>query len=344
MLLSDFDYLLPPGLIAERPAEPRDAARLLHVASGLDDLRVADLPRLMRAGDVMVVNDTRVIPARLLGRRGDVAIEVTLHQPAGEAFWSAFARPGKRLAEGDIIRFAEDFAAKLVEKREGGEILLDFVEPGAEGVLAALETHGEVPLPPYIKRDPDERDRATYQTPFADRPGAVAAPTAGLHFTPRLLTAIEAAGIAIVRVTLHVGAGTFLPVKTERIEEHRMHGEWAELTADAVARINRARAEGGRVLAVGTTSTRLLESAVDGEGRLHPFIGSTDLFITPGFRFRAVDRLLTNFHLPRSTLLMLVSAFAGRERILAAYAHAIDQGYRFYSYGDATLLERAEAK
>jgi S-adenosylmethionine:tRNA ribosyltransferase-isomerase len=342
--LSDFDFELPGELIAQHPVEPRDAARLLEVGERIVDRAIADLPRLLRAGDVLVYNDTRVIKARLNGRRGAVAVEATLHQRVDDTTWRAFARPGKRLRTGDLIEFAPGFAAEVQEKGEGGEVTLAFTLSGGT-LLDALKAHGHMPLPPYIKRDPsgDRRDEADYQTVWGIREGAVAAPTAGLHFTPALLEALEAAGIRRVPVTLHVGAGTFLPVKTETVEEHHMHAEWGELSQDAAAQLMAARAAGGRIIAVGTTVLRVLETVARDLGRIAPWQGETRLFVLPGFRFRAVDLLLTNFHLPKSTLFMLVAAFAGLERMKAAYAHAIRERYRFFSYGDACLLHRASA-
>jgi S-adenosylmethionine:tRNA ribosyltransferase-isomerase len=280
------------------------------------------------------------VPARLAGRRRDAKIEVTLHKRVSATTWWAFAKPAKRLRTGDTITFAPEFSAVVGEKREGGETRLDF--GGSEDILAALERFGEMPLPPYIPRPEgaDSRDREDYQTIFADRPGAVAAPTAGLHFTDTLLRAIDARGIRRVHLTLHVGAGTFLPVKSTFVDEHRMHAEWGEVGAEAARAINDAKAAGGRVVAVGTTALRLLESAVAEGGEIAAFTGETSIFITPGYRFRAVDVLMTNFHLPRSTLFMLVAAFSGLERMRAAYRHAVRSGYRFYSYGDASLLFR----
>jgi S-adenosylmethionine:tRNA ribosyltransferase-isomerase len=339
MRVDAFDFDLPRELIAAHPIEPRDAARLLVVGEQLNDRRVLDLPALLRRGDLLVVNDTRVIPARLTGLRGEARIEVTLHRDLGGGRWRAFAKGAKRLRAGDRLAFAEDFAADVAEKHAEGDLTLAFDRAG-EALRAALERFGSMPLPPYIKR-PDggeARDRADYQTIFAVKEGAVAAPTAGLHFTPRLLAALDEAGIARVSVTLHVGAGTFLPVKVEDTRDHRMHSEWGMIDETAAARIATARAAGGRIVAVGTTSLRLIESAADESGRIAPFAGETRLFITPGYRFRATDLLLTNFHLPRSTLFMLVAAFAGLERMKAAYAHAVAAGYRFFSYGDATLL------
>lgn len=345
MKTTDFDFDLPATAIAQRPAEPRDAARLLHVGQSLRDLHVLDLPSLLNPGDVLVVNDTRVVPTRLRGHKGDAQVEVTLHKhlPGGGAhdLWLAFARPAKKLKPGDDIRFPENLTGTVEAKGLGGEVTLRFALSHAD-LLAALNRVGIMPLPPYIKRPAggDARDTADYQTRFADRDGAVAAPTAGLHFTDRLIAAVATRGIAIHRLTLHVGAGTFLPVKTEDLAEHTMHAEWGEVTAATADAVNAAKAQGGRVVAVGTTALRLLETAADADGKLHPFVGETDIFILPGYRFKIVDLLMTNFHLPKSTLFMLVSAFAGLGRMKAAYAHAIRSGYRFYSYGDACLLER----
>ena len=345
-----FDFDLPPKLIAQHPVRPRDAARLLVVRkAALEDRQVRDLPQLLRPGDLLVFNNTRVIPARLIGRRGAARIEVTLHQPvrgaedARQSRWRAFARPARRCRVGDLLSFGPDLEAEVLAKGEGGEITLAF-RCAPEVLLERLESSGQMPLPPYIKRPPDgdAQDRADYQTMFALRPGAVAAPTAALHFTPRLMTALEQAGIGHAFVTLHVGAGTFLPVKVEDTEAHRMHAEWYEVPLDTAARINGARAAGGRIVAVGTTVLRTLESVADSDGLVRPAAGETRLFITPGYQFRSVGLLLTNFHLPRSTLFMLVAAFAGLERIKTAYAHAIERGYRFYSYGDACLLERSD--
>jgi len=341
MKVDDFDFDLPRDFIAERPAQPRDSARMLHLGAGpLADLGVRDLPGLLRAGDVMVFNDTSVIPARLVGKRGEAGIEVTLHQRTLPDTWKVFARPAKKLRPGDCVHFASDLSAQVVEKGEAGEVTLRFNQTG-EALLAAIERHGRMPLPPYIRKgEADDRDRADYQTVFAASKGAVAAPTAGLHFTPELLAAIDARGVQRVTVTLHVGAGTFLPVKVDDTDDHRMHEEIGIVSAEAAATVNAARARGGRVVAVGTTALRLLESASDSLGTLGPFDRPTDIFITPGYRFRLVDVLLTNFHLPRSTLFMLVSAFSGLERMRAAYDHAKAAGYRFYSYGDCCLLER----
>ncbi|MGE3245864.1 MAG: tRNA preQ1(34) S-adenosylmethionine ribosyltransferase-isomerase QueA [Beijerinckiaceae bacterium] len=357
-----FDFELPEERIALRPAEPRDAARMLVVdpagSTPLQDRVVRDLPGFLRAGDVLVVNDTKVIPARLRGlrdRQGNVArIEVTLHKREDAQSWRAFAKPAKRLRAGDRIRFgdgAESYAcelghldAEVIEREDGGQALLRFSFTGA-ALDEAIERIGEMPLPPYIasRRAADSHDAGDYQTLFARQSGAVAAPTASLHFTPDLIAALEARGVDIVRVTLHVGAGTFLPVKAGDTTEHVMHSEYGIVTADAAERINRARAEGGRIVAAGTTSLRILETAAQDDGSVAPVARDTAIFITPGYRFRAVDILLTNFHLPRSTLFMLVSAFCGLEAMQGAYAHAIESKYRFYSYGDACLLFRRDA-
>jgi S-adenosylmethionine:tRNA ribosyltransferase-isomerase len=341
MRTADFDFELPPERIADRPVSPRDAARLLVVrAARLEDRVFRDLPSLLAPGDLLVVNDTRVIPARIEGKRGQAHIEATLHKAEGLDTWRAFARPARRLKPGDVIEIAEGFRAQVLSKGEAGEVTLKFSVAGA-ALIAALQRHGQMPLPPYIRRPHGAlaSDREDYQTIFAKAEGAVAAPTAALHFTPALLEALARRGIEIARLTLHVGAGTFLPVKVETIEEHRMHAEWGEIGAAAAETVNRTRAKGGRIVAVGTTSLRLLESAAAADGTLAPFMGDTSIFITPGYRFKLVDRLVTNFHLPRSTLFMLVSAFAGLERMKRAYAHAIAAGYRFYSYGDACFLE-----
>jgi S-adenosylmethionine:tRNA ribosyltransferase-isomerase len=339
MKTDDFDFDLPRERIAQAPANPRDSARLLHIGAKLADHTIRDLPGLLRQGDVLVVNDTRVIPARLRGKRGEASIEVTLHLRTGPVEWRAFARPQKRLKLGDVIHFSDDFRAEVTDKVEGGEIGLLF---SGMAVLDGLNAHGIMPLPPYIARpkEGEASDLENYQTYYAARPGAVAAPTAGLHFTESLVTAIEKAGVKIVQLTLHVGAGTFLPVKVDRIADHKMHSEWGKIGEEAAQQINQARASGGRIVACGTTSLRLLESAATPDGIVEPFEAETDIFITPGYRFRATDALLTNFHLPRSTLFMLVSAFAGQVRMKQAYTHAIAAKYRFYSYGDACLLER----
>jgi len=342
---ADFDFDLPRELIAQRPAAPRDSARLLDTQDGLHDRTVRDLPGLLRPGDLLVFNDTKVIPALLAGRVGDKKVSVTLHMLEGEGAWAAFAKPARRLGIGDRIDFGDGFAAEVAEKRDRGEILLRFGVTGS-AFHDALRRYGRSPLPPYIKRPelPDCQDQGDYQTMFAERDGAVAAPTAGLHFTPGMLAALAERGVETAPLTLHVGAGTFLPVTAEKIEDHKMHAEIGEISAATADAVNAAHARGGRVVAVGTTSLRLLESAVDGDGTVRPFSGDTRLFITPGYRLRAVDLLLTNYHLPRSTLFMLVCAFAGAEHMRAAYAHAIAQRYRFYSYGDAMLLKRAEGR
>lgn len=341
---ADFDFALPEDLIAQAPARPRDAARMLVVRpDGVTDAGVRDLPALLGPGDVMVVNDTRVIPARLHARRGQARIEVMLNRAEGGGVWHALLRNARRLRAGDVIEVegAEGCRATVIEPPAGGAARLDF-GPDQAALAAALEAAGEIPLPPYIARPdgPRPEDAADYQTIFAERPGAVAAPTASLHFTPALLAAIAARGVARATVTLHVGAGTFLPLRAEDPRQHRLHAEWGEITEEAAGAINAARAAGGRIVAIGTTALRLLESAVDEAGAVRPFRGLTDIYLLPGHRFRSADLLLTNFHLPRSTLFMLVSALAGTDRMKAAYAHAIAARYRFYSYGDATLLER----
>ena len=339
MRVADFDFDLPAERIALRPARPRDSARLLAVrGSDISDHQMLDLPGLLRAGDVLVFNDTKVIPAQLEGRRGDASIGATLHKREGPREWQAFLRNAKRARVGDTIDFGDGVGASVVEKAEDGSALLHF--HGEEAVELLLERAGRMPLPPYIasKREVDERDREDYQTMFAREEGAVAAPTAALHFTPRLLDALVAHGIGRETLTLHVGAGTFLPVKSEKIEEHRMHAEWGRIDPATAERLNAVRSSGGRLISVGTTSLRLLESAADDDGTIRPFEGDTAIFITPGYRFKAIDGLITNFHLPRSTLFMLVSALMGLDVMKAAYAHAIDVGFRFYSYGDASLL------
>ena len=343
MRLADFDFDLPQDRIAQHPVRPRDAARLLHVAHDrLADCVVRDLPGLLRAGDILVVNDTRVIPAQLTARRGAARIGITLDQPRPDGAWHALARNARRVHVGDELAFdGGELRATVLERHDDGGIVLAFDRHDA-AFAEALQHAGALALPPYIARPdgPSAEDRTDYQTVFAEHDGAVAAPTAGLHFTPALLAALRDRGIAHVTVTLHVGAGTFLPVRTDDVQRHRMHAERGMITPAAAAAINAARVAGGRVVAVGTTSLRLLESAAAEDGRVGPFGGDTELFILPGYRFRAVDLLLTNFHLPRSTLFMLVCAFAGTARMRDAYAHAIEHGYRFYSYGDACLLER----
>jgi len=334
-----FDFELPPERIALRPVSPRDSARLLVVREeGLEDRSVADLPSLLRPGDMLVFNDTRVIPAQLEGRRGEARVGATLHKREGAREWRAFLRNGRRVRVGDRIAFAHGVSAVALDKAADGSALLRF--EGEEPVALLLARAGTMPLPPYIaaRRPPDAQDADDYQTMFASREGAVAAPTAALHFTPRLMAGLDEAGVGHVTLTLHVGAGTFLPVKADDTDQHRMHAEWGRIDAATAQRLNSARRSGGRVIAVGTTSLRLIESATDGDGVIHPFEGDTAIFITPGYRFGGIDGLLTNFHLPRSTLFMLVSALMGRDGMLAAYDHAIARGYRFYSYGDASLL------
>jgi len=343
-----FDFDLPDDRIALRPMEPREAARLLCVTPGakpeLADREIADLPDLLQPGDLLVFNKTRVLPAQLEGwreRDGEASahIGLTLHKRLTEFEWRGFARPARKLAVGDRILFGPDLWGLILEKLDGGEVEVGF-ETGGRPFEDSLAEYGEMPLPPYIasRRKPDSQDVSDYQTVFASESGAVAAPTAGLHFTEGLFAALENAGIERTYLTLHVGAGTFLPVKTEDTSEHAMHAEWGEITPEAADSLNRARQDGRRIVAVGTTSLRLLESAADDQGRIQPFKGDTDLFITPGYRFKAADLLLTNFHLPRSTLFMLVCAFSGLGTMQRAYQHAIAQGYRFYSYGDACLL------
>ncbi|HUV32351.1 MAG TPA: tRNA preQ1(34) S-adenosylmethionine ribosyltransferase-isomerase QueA [Devosiaceae bacterium] len=359
MRIDLFDFDLPEDRIALHPARPRDAARMLVVGPGgrFDDKTVCELPEYVRRGDVLVVNDTKVLPVALRGvrvrgeNRSDISWNFTKRLDAST--WTAFARPAKRLKTGDRVQFGEtiDRACALTALDgtvqavgEGGEVTVGFDLSGP-ALEEAIRARGAMPLPPYIavRRPAEAADDADYQTVYAEREGAVAAPTAGLHFTDELLAKIAEAGTVMVKVTLHVGAGTFLPVKTGDTADHRMHPEWGEVSAAAAKAVNAARAAGGRVIAVGSTSLRLLEAAADESGAVVPFAGETDIFITPGYRFRVVDVLLTNFHLPRSTLFMLVSAFSGLQTMQAAYAHAVAAGYRFYSYGDATLLFRAEA-
>jgi S-adenosylmethionine:tRNA ribosyltransferase-isomerase len=351
MRVDEFDFDLPEDRIALRPARPRDSARLLVVRGPegvLEDRVVRDLPGLLKAGDVLVANDTRVIRARLFGRRGgrvtrhgnggEVRIEATLNQPVGPAAWSAFAKPGRRLSVGDVIAFRDGLSAKVAEKRDDGVVLLVFNDAG-ESLMKRIEAQGSIPLPPYIaaKREADADDDADYQTMFAREGNSVAAPTAGLHFTPELLQALAAKGVSRETVTLHVNAGTFRPVSAERTEDHQMHAELAQIGGATAARINAARAAGGRCIPVGTTALRTLESASAG-GELASFSAETSIFITPGYRFRVADGLMTNFHLPKSTLFMLVCAMMGVDVMKRAYAHAVKEGYRFFSYGDACLL------
>jgi S-adenosylmethionine:tRNA ribosyltransferase-isomerase len=353
MLTKDFDFDLPEDRIALRPVEPRDGARLLLVRDGqLEDRIVRDLAELLRPGDALVFNDTRVIPARLSGhrhRQGDegetlsVAIEATLHHRDAPDVWSAFMKPGRRIRPGDTIVFGKDsLRAEVLAKADDGLVSLRFDRAGP-ALDDAIRAIGVMPLPPYIaaRRAEDARDHSDYQTVYARHDGSVAAPTAGLHFTPELMERLAARGVSLHSVTLHVGAGTFLPVKVDDVREHRMHAEWGEVSATTAEALNAVRAAGGRIVCVGTTSLRLIESAAGEDGVLRPFSGDTSIFITPGYRFRAVDVLMTNFHLPRSTLFMLVCAFAGTDTMKRAYAHAIEAGYRFYSYGDGSLLFRS---
>jgi S-adenosylmethionine:tRNA ribosyltransferase-isomerase len=353
MRVSNFDFDLPETLIALRPARPRDSARLLIVREGspvFEEATVRDLPRVLRGGDVMVANDTRVLPVQLTGLRPArgaalaARIGLTLHTRIDGATWLAFAKPGRKLDAGDRIEIADGFSARVAEKRDEGDLRLVFDMGGAD-LDAALAAHGVMPLPPYIAgaRPADARDTQDYQTIFAAKDGAVAAPTAGLHFTPELLSALAAKGVARETVTLHVGPGTFLPMKVEDTRDHVMHAEWGQIAAETALRLNAARDAGGRMLAVGTTSLRLLETAAGDDGRIAPFAGDTRIFITPGVRIKSAHMLLTNFHLPRSTLFMLVCAFCGVETMKAAYAHAIARAFRFYSYGDACLLLRTGA-
>lgn len=354
MLVDDFDFDLPQDRIALTPASPRDHARLLHVArETIGDKTVRDLPDILRPGDLLVVNDTKVIPAQLTGTRAGreggsaVVIEATLHKRLastanGKTCWRSFLRPAKRAGVGDQISFGDGFAA-VVLQRDGGDAVLEFFL-GSDEFDQQLARHGAMPLPPYIarKREINSEDTERYQTVYAAEEGSVAAPTAGLHFTPELLTRLRDKEIGIETITLHVGAGTFLPVTVDNVSDHKMHSEWGEITEPQARRINDARKAGGRIVAVGTTSMRLLESAARDDGSIAPFCAETAIFITPGYRFKSVDLMMTNFHLPRSTLFMLVCAFAGTEAMKRAYAHAIENEYRFYSYGDACFLERKE--
>jgi S-adenosylmethionine:tRNA ribosyltransferase-isomerase len=341
LTLSDFGYDLPPGRIATEPARPRDSAKLLHIRGQvLADHHVSDLPDLLRPGDLLVVNNTRVIPAQLEAAKGGARIGITLDKPNADGSWRALVRNLKRLRPGDAVTIAEDFTAEIIAIQPDGSATLRFNLKG-EAFLAALRRSGALALPPYIARPVGvtQSDATDYQTMFAERDGAVAAPTAGLHFTPGLIEALMQNGINIAQVTLHVGAGTFLPVRSEDLSQHVMHSERGFVSAQAADVINRTRAGGGRIIPIGTTALRLIESAADAQGHVSPFAGETDIFILPGYRFRITDLLVTNFHLPHSTLLMLVSALAGLENIRAAYQHAISANYRFYSYGDACLLE-----
>lgn len=354
MRVDAFDFHLPPERIALRPAEPREAARLLvvHPGATVQDATIADLPRFLRPGDAVVVNDTKVIPARLDGTRTrpqgtTVTIEANLVKRLSEARWLVLCRPAKRLAPGDEVIFRKGEAtlsAQVLAKADSGEVEFAFALSGPE-LDGAIDTVGHMPLPPYIaaRRSEDEQDRTDYQPIFARNEGSIAAPTASLHFTPALMAQVKAAGVSVHTVTLHVGLGTFLPVKAEDTADHRMHAEWGEVSPETAEALTAVKAKGGRILAVGSTATRLLESAA-ASGKIAPFRGDTDIFITPGYAFRAVDLMMTNFHLPKSTLVMLVAAFVGHEAQKRAYAHAIETGYRFYSYGDASLLFRAEAQ
>ena len=342
MRVLDFDFILPQDLIAQEPASPRGSARLLHIADAVADKKVIDLPSLLNPGDIVVFNDTKVIPSRLTGNRGKAIVEVTLHKQYDENVWLAFARGARRLKVGDELCFADDFYCRVQKKKEGGEVLLSF--PGKiNTVIEGLHKYGRMPLPPYIKRQKGDYvdDVINYQTMHAKRIGAVAAPTAGLHFTPELMAALDQRGIKKAFVTLHVGAGTYLPVKTQDTDDHVMHSEWAELNSVSANFINEVRDAGGQVISIGSTSLRVLEAAVAKSGRLEPFMGETDIFITPGYEFKVVDKMFTNFHLPKSTLFMLVAALAGLERMKAAYTHAINEKYRFFSYGDSCLIEKS---
>lgn len=342
MDVSSFDFDLPESSIALRPIEPRENARLLCVGGALSDHTVGDLPNLLQPGDLLVLNDTKVIPAALSGVRparahgggGDVALTINLHKRTAPDRWRAFIRPAKRLRDGDTVIFSDTFQARVVAISDGGDIELAFDRSG-DALDAAVSTHGRTPLPPYIakKRDADAQDEIDYQTVYADDPGSVAAPTAGLHFTDALFARLAARGVQTAKLTLHVGAGTFLPVKADRTEDHDMHSEWYEINEATAAQITTAKAEGRRVVAVGTTALRALEASGGVASS-----GETDIFITPGYRFKVIDGLMTNFHLPRSTLFMLVSSLAGLGTMQAAYAHAIETGYRFYSYGDSSLI------
>lgn len=363
MKLDAFDYDLPSGRIATQPARPREAAKLLDMtpANAFTDRHMRDFPDLCQPGDVIVVNNTSVIPARLTGYRGAARISVTLHKceitaepgtaPGFGSHWQVFAKPARKCRPDDIIQFADDFAARVLRRGAGGEVLLCFINPldndavieGAD-LERCLADHGAMPLPPYIAR-PDgatTADESDYQTMFAQHPGAVAAPTAGLHFTENLAAALAAKHVSIVEITLHVGAGTFLPVTVDDIADHKMHAEWGAISPAAAQVIAEAQQAGQRIIAVGTTSLRILEACYQRHGSIHPFAGETDIFITPGFQFGVVDALLTNFHLPKSTLLMLISAFCGMRKVRDAYSHAVAGGYRFFSYGDACFMRRAK--
>ena len=341
MKVSNFDFDLPRERIAQKPASPKDSARLLYVGETFTDLVMTDLPDKLSPGDLLVFNDTKVIPSRLVGKILNAAIEVTLHKKVSDNSWWAFARPARRLNEGDIINFTSEFFAKVAEKRDSGEVRLSF-EGGQQYLRDMFGRHGLMPLPPYIKRPPAGavQDFTDYQTPFALKEGAVAAPTAGLHFTKNLISKLNTRGILMTYVTLHVGAGTFLPVKVKDTDQHQMHAEWGAIDQITADTINNARDAGRDIVAVGSPTLRLLETAARQDGLVQPFKGETDIFITPGYHFKVADKMITNFHLPKSTLFMLVAAFSGLERITAAYTHAIDDKYRFFSYGDACLLNR----
>jgi len=345
MLVQDFDFELPPELIAQQRVMPPSTAKLLHVHGGLSDLKIGDLPNILKSDDLLVCNDTKVIPARLTGTRSTGGVtEITLHRMMTDNCWRAFVRPAKRLKVGEVLDLGKDFSATILQKLDDGEIELQFNYSGFD-LFKAFDDFGRMPLPPYIKRgqNGDDRDRQAYQTLFADEQGAVAAPTAGLHFDDELLARLKGKGIGLAKVTLHVGAGTFLPVKVDDTKDHIMHFEWARIDQATADLINKTKKQGGRIVCVGTTSLRVLETVADKKtGRVAAFSGETDLFITPGYRFRCVDVLMTNFHLPKSTLFMLVSAFAGLKVMKNAYQHATENGYRFYSYGDACLLEKPE--
>lgn len=356
MQVDIFDFDLDRSLIAAQPANPRDTSRLLDLSleEQISDRHFYDLPDILRSGDLLVFNDTKVIPARLYGARGEAKVEVTLYRPVDGIKWWAFIKNAKRLHPGDKVSFytddiapeQSDFYAEVLEKKDDDGVLIKF-GCAPEMLASNLQKYGLMPLPPYIKRDKPSaggiwdkyNDKENYQTIYAHYEGAVAAPTAGLHFTPRVFEALEQKGIEKVFITLHVGAGTFLPVKTEDTKDHKMHAEYGEITPEACEIINRAKSEGRRIIAVGTTSLRLLESAADDNGILHPFAGSTDIFITPGYKFKMIDMIITNFHLPKSTLFMLICAIAGTERMKEAYRHAIENKYRFYSYGDSSIIK-----
>jgi len=342
MLVSEFDFELPKELIADKPVYPRDISKLLVVSDNYSNEYIKHLPSYLNKGDVLVFNDTKVIPARLFGKRGEAKVEVTLHKNIGDGVWNAFAKPAKKLKQGDVFFVADDFQAKILDKKEG-EVTLDFCSKGDDFFLK-LHKFGKIPLPPYIERKngANKSDIENYQTVYAKNVGAVAAPTAGLHFTQELLNEIKNKGVECVFTTLHVGAGTFLPVKVDNIKEHKMHSEFGIITDEVAAKINEAKSNGRRVVCVGTTSLRILESVADENGKLNFFEGETDIFITPGYKFKIVDCLLTNFHIPKSTLFMLVCAFAGVEKMKKAYEHAIDNKYRFYSYGDACFLQKCD--